>query len=245
MRELTPEECEFIAGGLVKKSNNTTTNYETPEDVTEVVVVSSPPPYTPPYYPPVPPPTTPSPTSPGDPGGSGGSGSGFSAAANDYAAQHIHLTGDLNNPATAATYAAFRNALAAAYDKGLTNPNAPIKMPGGLVFTAGQVLAAIDGIDINIGPNVTAPDGADTYPLGGGSFDINVNPNNSNVVGYQNMWGPTIGADYVAFHEIGHVVLGGIANETMANSAGRDLAAAYGFAYPTDAQLVPYKGTQP
>jgi hypothetical protein len=69
MRDLTPEECEFIAGGLVKKA---TTNSYTDTEVGEVVVVSSPPPYpTPPYpIPTTPPPYDPPIYNPG-PGGGG------------------------------------------------------------------------------------------------------------------------------------------------------------------------------
>lgn len=67
MRDLTPEECEFIAGGDNWNGGGT------PEYPPEIVVVASPPPYyPPPYYPPFNPPQPPSPPPYYDPGSGGG-----------------------------------------------------------------------------------------------------------------------------------------------------------------------------
>ena len=77
MRDLTPEECEFIAGSGTVWGG-------TPEVPPQIVVVASPPPYEivvvaspPPYYPPFEAPQPPAPT-PGQ-GGTGGTGGGSSS----------------------------------------------------------------------------------------------------------------------------------------------------------------------
>lgn len=77
MRDLTPEECEFIAGG---DGNNPPINPEYPP---EIVVVASPPPYQPPWTPPYIPPQPPPPIDCGCEGGGGGGGGGGSGGEGD------------------------------------------------------------------------------------------------------------------------------------------------------------------
>jgi hypothetical protein len=83
MRELTPEECEFIAGGLSKMEKDKDGNFVAmsgPENEPPIVVVGSPPP--PPVYPPPPPPVYP--PYPPPPGTGGGGGATPSVPAATY-----------------------------------------------------------------------------------------------------------------------------------------------------------------
>jgi len=74
MRDLTPEECEFIAGGKLKKLQ--TMSYTDETDPGEIVITATPPPPPPPPPPPYIPPPPPPPYNPPVPNGPGGGGGG-------------------------------------------------------------------------------------------------------------------------------------------------------------------------
>ena len=97
MRDLTPEECEFIAGGDGYNPSN-------PEFPPDIVVVASPPPYSsPPYSPPFQPPTPPSPPPFFDPGSGGGGGNGSHPSPSDFQLTDVNAP-DVENFSRAVTY---------------------------------------------------------------------------------------------------------------------------------------------
>jgi hypothetical protein len=169
-------------------------------------------------------------------------------AANVFAAQHISLTGDLNDPRTLTAYTAAQNALAAVYDLATSNPGVTMVMPQGQTTTAGALLAGLGATTIVIGPSPGPyPQfGAYTEPYSATNYVIYIDPNSAPVVNSEDSWGAA-GANYVIFHELGHVFGGGTSDEALANSIGRDLALVVGVPYPTDAQLAlpPNFGTYP
>ncbi|WP_297510108.1 hypothetical protein [uncultured Caulobacter sp.] len=118
-------------------------------------------------------------------------------------------------------------------------------MPNGQALSYNQAFSFLDHTQVYLGSSSMAFGGAATYYYSSDHIEIYVDPNNTNVSSNPGLYGGEAGKDYAVFHEFGHVITGGSSSEALANSAGRDLAAALGFAYPTDAQLTNRGGTIP
>jgi hypothetical protein len=212
MRDLTPEECEFIAGG--KQQTLQSMSYSGEGDI---VVTASPPP--PPYYPPPPYFPPPPPPPPPPPSGGGGYASpGATAAGNAFANNHLQFQGRAED---VDDWQHAHDDLAKLYDWATQNPNAIVDIGGGKSITAAKVMQDMNYVQVIINS------GASPYGTAAAYSPENVSRNGVNVqlytasTEYNNyMKQPgTQGEDYLVFHEIGHA-LNYFENRDMYNDSG-------------------------
>jgi len=226
MRDLTPEECEFIAGGKLKKLQ--TMSYADETDPGEIVITATPPP-PPPYIPPPPPPpyNPPVPNGPGG-GGGGSSGGGYStagvsAAANAFADAHIQ--NNLTSAKDIQHYHFTHDEIAKAYDWLKAHPNAMIDIGKGHEITASEALSAIDNTQVIFTNNATlaGANGAQNYDQNEHGI-IYINPENANTAQYDSY---TNGENYQLWHEYGHIFdyfnNRADMSEASANNGGRSI----------------------
>lgn len=218
MRDLTPEECEFIAGGKLQKLQAMSYSGEG-----DIVVTASPPP--PPYYPP-PPYNPPSPPSPPPPPSSGGGGyaSPGTTAANTFANNHIQFRGraeDLDDWQRA------HDDLAKLYDWATTHPNALVDIGNGISITGTEALSCMNHVQVIINSGSSPYGPAAAYSPENASrsgVDIQLYTASAEYNNYMKQPG-TQGEDYLVFHEIGHA-FNYFENRTVYNTQGTNNEAA-------------------
>jgi hypothetical protein len=267
MRDLTPEECEFIAGG--KGQRVLAMSYSGEGDI---VVTASPPSF-PPNYPPAPPPSAPAPGAPSTGGYTGGGSTpapsynspNSSDAANTFANNHVK-----NYGSTAEDTVVYQNEhdkLASLYDHLTNDPDRQISLGNGRSISASQALADLSkgttyitdsalhpaGQNGAPGDNATVP--AYTMGSSNGTVESWINPSQAESLKYENLnpsysYQGTSGMDYVDFHELGHQIQwtedrslfdanNNGTTESEANSIGRSLEQAAGITLITGGNGVP------
>lgn len=247
MRDLTPEECEFIAGGLAIAMTTPGEYPQTPPPTITVVHPPAPPSPLPPPTPlPTPTPTPPSPP-PSTGGGTGGSGQGgystsdASSAANAFANSHMANAGTTADDAKWAQR--IHDDLAHLYDYAAAHPNEMMDIGHDQLISMKQVMAYLQKSFVFISDNesFTAPPqgtnrGAATVAGSLPAAEERTSyfiPGNSYSQVYENNYQGNQGIDYDLFHELGHALnfadpTGNGYDEAAANTAGRSIEEAMG-----------------
>ncbi len=219
MRDLTPEECEFIAGGKKHKLQAITNADEDPGG--ELIIVGSPPVI-------LPPPSIPTPAPP-PPTGGGYATPGATAAANAFANAHVSNTG--TTAADTQHYLRTHDDLAKLYDYAKAHPNDLIDIGNGAKVSFQAALAQItDHVQFVITSNqaLSGYNGAQNA-ASGNSIAIYIDPENWNTHNYDNNFSNNSGEDYEIFHELGHSLNyfngtpDSFNSEAAANRAGRSI----------------------
>lgn len=236
MRKLTPEECEFIAGG-----EQMLDSYY--DEGGEIVVTGSPPPYSPPYYPPPPPPYTPPYYPPYGGGGGGGETPPPPPADEDVIEVDFGngLTEADLTPAQKEAYDDFLESIATV-DEWIKNlpDDAVIVIEDGYEITGAELKEAWAKTDFIINPA-----GYDGYENGSarGEADYNggnpiVSINIDIIDGYNdhNTADGNVGTDFLVLHELAHLTTDQVngqatmsseRHEQIANDIARAIAVHY------------------